>query len=136
MRVVLAVGLAVVIGVTLFGYLATASAGPPPPVLIDFLTSPKHPVAGEVFRGLAIVNRSPDRFSSVDCDAGIAGKRLPAMKHFFVPRAGSSRQVVVCSWRIPRGAAGETLYQDDADGVLYGGAYQGLGEFAWTVKKR
>jgi hypothetical protein len=125
-----------VVGVTLLGYLATASAVPPPAPPVDLLTSPKRPVAGEVFRGLAIVNRSPDRFSWVDCNAQIAGKRLFALKHFFVPssRVGS-RQVVVCGWRIPRGAAGETLYQDDADGVQYGGTTQGLA-FEWTVKKR
>ena len=128
-----------VAGVTLLGYLATASAVPPPSPPIDLLTSPKRPVAGEVFRGLAIVNRSPDRFSRVDCDAGLSGKRLPAIKHFFVPssRAGSSRQVVVCSWKIPRGTAGDTLYGDDVDSVQYGGTYQGLGgEFFWIVKKR
>jgi hypothetical protein len=76
----------------------------------------------------------------VDCGAGVAGKRLPAIKRFYVPHPPVvTRQVVVCSWKIPRGAAGETLYPDDADNAQYGSTYQGLGTlgtFAWTVKKR
>jgi hypothetical protein len=66
---------------------------------------------------------------------------LPAIKHSFVPHhpTQGSLQVVVCSWKIPRGAAGYTLYGDDADNIQYGSTYQGLGglgTFSWTVKKR
>jgi hypothetical protein len=34
------------------------SAGPPAPILVNFTISPQHPVAGQLFGGLAIVNRS------------------------------------------------------------------------------
>ena len=122
-------------------HLATASAGPPPPRVIDMLTSTRRPVAGEVFRGLSIVNRSPYRITRLDCDADIAGSVVPGIKHFYVPQHGTSGslQVIVCSWKIPRDAAGYTVDPDDADNVQYGGGYYGLGTvgtFSWTVKKR
>jgi hypothetical protein len=47
--------------------------------------------------------------------------------------------MVVCSWKIPRDAAGYPLLPDDADNVQYAGGYIGLGAvgtFSWTVKRR
>jgi hypothetical protein len=122
-------------------HLATASAGPPPPQYIDLMASTRRPVAGEVFRGLAVVNRSTHRISKLDCDADLAGNVLPGIKHYFVPRFAidGSLQVVLCSWKIPRGSAGFQLLPDDADNVQYAGGYLGLGAvgtFSWTVKKR
>ena len=133
---------------TLLVYLTTASAGPPPPALVDFSTVHKRPVAGEVFRGLAIINRSglvgtPERFSSVRCDGEIAGKRLQARRLVFgEPRRGYV-QVVVCGWRIPTAAAGQKLRLWDYGGgpfehrafVQLGITTEGSEEFVWGVKK-
>jgi hypothetical protein len=77
----------------------------------------------------------------LDCDADVAGNVLPGIKHFYVPHhpTAGSLQVVVCSWKIPRDAAGYPLLPDDADNVQYAGGYIGLGAvgtFSWTVERR
>ena len=86
-----------------------------PPRQVDFSTvNADHPVAGRIFEGLTIVNRSgligpPARFTSVNCDAEIGNHRLPARKLVYgVPKRGDL-QVIVCGWRIPTGTAGKTL---------------------------
>jgi hypothetical protein len=97
------------------GVACPSRGGTWPPDDVDFSTlHAQHPVAGHMFDGLAIIDRTglngaPYRFTSVRYDAEIGGKRLRA-KHLIYgePRRGSV-QVVICGWRIPANAAGETL---------------------------
>ena len=108
----------------------------------------QHPVAGRMFEGLAIINRTgllgtAYRFTSVRCDAEVGGKRLHAT-HFVYrkPRRGYV-QVVVCGWRIPADAAGKTLRfrRDSAFGgwrgavvVIRGSETVGGPLISWRVK--
>ncbi len=72
------------------------------------------PVAGQMFEGLTIINRTglvgrPVPFASVRCDAQIGKERLSATKLAYgVPHRGGLT-LVVCGWHIPANAAGKTL---------------------------
>ena len=119
-------------------YLGTASAGPPPPVLVDFTLPHQSPVAGQRFRGLAMVNLSnTGTLSSIECDADVAGKLLRAREQtFFVP-GHKVNKVVVCSWRIPAGTGGKTLRLANGDHrahVDVADSHYGSPEFSWRVR--
>ena len=128
-------------------YLATASAGPPPPLLVDFTMSHHLPVAGRLFSGLTIINRNqasvPTTLSSIGCDAEAGGNRLPARQNFFYTPPHRYIQAVVCTWRIPANAAGKRLRLWDYDGgpfghravVSVGQSRYGSPEFSWRVHK-
>lgn len=151
LRLAVGITFAAAFAVTLLSYLAEPSAGQPMPDLVDFQTISHNarPVAGQVFEGLAIINRSglvgtAERFSYVHCDGEIAGKRLPARKRFFgEPRRGYT-QVVVCSWQIPPDAGGKTLRLWDYGlgrfehraSVQLGDTNEGSPEVTWGVQKR
>ena len=120
-------------------YLGTASAGPPPPVLVNF-TIPHHPpTAGRSFAGLAIVNESnAGTLGSIECDAEVAGRVLRAREQIFFTPGHTSNQVVVCSWRIPAGAGGKTLRLANGDHrahVDVADSHYGSPEFSWKVKQ-
>jgi hypothetical protein len=130
----------------LFGYLSTASAGPPFVAPIEFWTLHNHhgrPVAGQVFEGLAVTNRSgvlgtPQGFSFVNCDGEIAGKRLTAQKLSFGYARSGEMQVVVCGWRIPADAGGKKLrlWDEHRAWAQVGNTNEGSPEYVWGVKKR
>jgi len=101
-------------------FLASALADPPPgggnaPIpstraraAITFVSEPSHerPVAGHLFAGLVVVDTSntPDRFK-VACGRGtIRGMRLALVRRSFYN--GWKRNVVTCSWRVPKSARG------------------------------
>jgi hypothetical protein len=68
----------------------------------------RHPVAGKLFKGLTIRKVRGGTISWVECDAKIAGKRLPARQQSFY--AGPhQRQKVICRWRVPADTAGKRL---------------------------
>jgi hypothetical protein len=68
----------------------------------------QQPVAGKTFQGLTFRYIGPATISWVECDAKIAGKRLPARQQsFFAP--SRHRNMVICRWRIPAHAGGERL---------------------------
>src|SRR5690348_12966612 len=105
------------VAATAFGYLSAASAGPPEVLPIDVWTLHDHhgqPVAGQLFEGLAFVNRSgvlgtPEPFSFVRCDAEIAGKRVNARQLTFGHAVSGDVQVVICGWHIPADTGGKKL---------------------------
>jgi hypothetical protein len=73
------------------------------------------------------------RISKLDCDADLAGKVLPGIKHYFVPRFAidGSLQVVLCGWKILRGSAGFQLLPDDAET-----SSTQAGTWAWEQSER
>lgn len=129
-------------------YLATASAGPPAPDYVDFTMSHHLPVAGRLFTGLTIINRNQASvhitFSSVGCDAEVAGKRLPARQNLFYTPPHRYIQAVVCTWRIPADAGGKRLRLWNYAGtpfnnravVAIGNGTEGSPEFSWVVQQR
>lgn len=128
-------------------YLATASAGPPAVELVDFAMSHHLPVAGRLFTGLTIINRNqasvPRTFSSVGCDAEVAGKRLPARQNFFYTPPHRYIQAVACTWPIPADASGKRLRLWNYDGtpfenravVQIENGTESSPEFSWIVQK-
>jgi hypothetical protein len=136
---VMLVLLAGVVAATLAWYLSTASAGPPAPILVNFTLPHQHPVAGQLFEGLAIVNRSTwGTLSSIKCDAEVAGKTLPARKQTFFTPNKTRKQVVICSWQIPAGTDGKPLRfsgNEHRAHVNVGGMNYGSPEFSWIVKR-
>ena len=110
------VAVAVAVGGTLLGSLASASENPLPPLnTVNFSTLNAHrPVAGHLFEGLAIINRTglsraPEGFLAVRCDAEIGGKRLRARHLVYGELRHNYVQVTVCGWLIPADTAGKTL---------------------------
>jgi hypothetical protein len=120
-------------------YLGTASAGPPPPIHANFTIPHRSPVAGKRFTGLAIVNvDNAGTLSSIECDAEIGGKVLPARTQTFFTPGHAFSQVVVCSWRIPADAVGKTLRLDNGDHrahVDVTDSHYGSPEFSWRTKR-
>ena len=120
-------------------YLEQASAGPPPPVHVNFTIPHKQPVAGQRFAGLAIVNvDNAGTLSSIECDAEVGGKVLPARTQTFFTPGHAFRQVVVCSWRIPTNAGGKTLRLANGDHCAHVDAADTRycsPEFSWSVKR-
>jgi hypothetical protein len=109
-------------------------------------TNYKHPVAGETFKGLTFRKIRGGTISWVECDAKIAGKRLPALQQSFF--AGPhQRDKVVCRWRIPADAAGKRLrlwtraagdpkawiVHISPHGLMYGRLARGF--WSWTVAR-
>jgi hypothetical protein len=144
---------AAVVGALLSWSLATASAGPPPPDDVDFSTlNARPPVAGRVFEGLTIINRTglnnaPEKPSAVRCDAEVGGRRLRARKLVYgEPRLGYM-QVIVCGWLIPADAAGKTLrFWKNRDpgcigcgrravAVFENSGSTGSPEYTWRIRK-
>ena len=119
--------------------LETASAGPPPPLHVNFTIPHKRPVAGQRFAGLAIVNLdNAGTLSSIECDAEVGRKVLPARTQTFFTPGHAFSQVVVCSWRIPADAGGKTLRLANGDHrahVDVADTHYGSPEFSWRVKR-
>jgi hypothetical protein len=135
----------------LLGVLGSASAGPGPPNIVDFSRLHVHPVAGHVFEGLAIINRTglnggtPERFIKVRCDAEVGGKRLRATQLVYGKPRSDGVQVVVCGWHIPADGVGKILrlwtYRTPAGYLPHEAqvntqtAYVGSPEYSWRVMK-
>ena len=138
-------------GALLLGSLTIASGAPTAgiPHVVDFSTlNAGRPVAGRMFEGLAIINRTgltgdPQRFTSVRCDAEVGGRRLHAKRLVYGHPQNGLVQVVVCGWRIPATAAGKTLrywrYSDPGfkRGAIvdFGGTHIGSPVSTWLVTK-
>jgi hypothetical protein len=124
-------------GAAAVGYMGTASAGPAPPVHVNFTLPHQRPVPGQPFAGLAIVNvDNAGTLSSIECDADVAGKLLHARKQTFFTPGHKFSQVVVCSWRIPAGTGGKTLRLANGDHrahVDVADTHYGSPEFSWRV---
>jgi hypothetical protein len=97
----------------------TLASGKPPLVLLDFVLSPKRPVAGNVFLATILVGRG-DTFDllgsrgKVTCTLLVGGKPLRAARMAF------SQGLPVCRWILPRTAKGKLLKGSIA--VTYAGS--------------
>jgi hypothetical protein len=102
------------------GQLATARAGRPPPLVVRFAVPHDRPVAGTTFAGLAVilVDPSTSRINRTLCDAEVGTTILHAHRQTFFEAGRPTRVIeVVCSWRLPRQAAGHRLrLTDNGDG--------------------
>ena len=109
-----------------------------------------HPVAGRVFKGLAVTNNSglagtPEPFSAVRCAGEIGRKRLPAHKAISGSATSGHAQVVVCAWHIPANAGGKKLRLWNNNGPSLTWAHRayarvgdfriGSEQFVWRVSK-
>lgn len=120
-----AIGLAITAAAasTLVFYLATASAQPPPGtttvstvpvtsparrVTIFYERSHRRPAEDRLFSGLVIIDEALAAHFNGECGNAFVGRRRVAgvKRSFFV---GGTRNAIVCSWHIPRNAAGEHL---------------------------
>lgn len=102
---------------TLGWFLLSASAATTPGPTFSFEPSLHRPVAGQLFIGLVVVDIAdvPDNFSA-NCGEAFVGRKhwYGSQRSFFSgsrttdpPDAdAASRNVVVCSWRVPAGASG------------------------------
>jgi hypothetical protein len=92
-------------------YLATAGAGPPPPLLVRFAVTHERPIAGKTFAGLAIIVTDPTstKIDRVLCDAQVANNRLPARREVFFTAPSARIAGVMCTWRVPAAAGGKRL---------------------------
>jgi hypothetical protein len=151
------IGSSVLIGVVAALVLGTAAASGDATgrsgIVIEFSTlhhGHGHPVAGRVFKGLAVTNNSgldgnPQPFSVLRCAADIGGKRLPAHKTISGSATSGQSQVVVCAWRIPANAGGKKLrlWNNNGSSLTWAhrayarvGNYRvGSEQFVWRVVK-
>ena len=124
--------------------LATATAGPPAPLLVRFVVTHERPIAGKTFAGLAIIVIDPTstRLDRVLCDAQVANNRLRARRQVFFAAPSSRVAAIVCSWQVPAAGGGKRLrLWDNGDGpraTTYLSRNQTVvssPEFSWLVRR-
>jgi hypothetical protein len=97
----------VVVGVASL-VLASASAGPPPPVLVHIGVTHEQPTAGRLFTGLAFTPVGGAHITQVICDARVGRKELRGRLQRFYQDGGPA--LVTCGWLIPAGGGGKRLH--------------------------
>ncbi len=104
------VGLTLAVGALgIAGLVATASASPPPPLLVRIALTHAQPVAGERFTGLAVTPLGTARITRVYCDALLPRRTLTGRLQRFYADGVDGPAAVSCAWRIPTGAHGKKL---------------------------
>jgi hypothetical protein len=100
MRVALAIGLAALASALL---IASASAGPPAPILVRMAATHAQPRAGHAFTGITVTNLGT-RIATVRCAVHIGGRYLKVRDQQFYSSSASWPDAVSCTWQIPAGA--------------------------------
>jgi hypothetical protein len=106
------IAIAVAAGVALL--VGSASAGPPPPILLHVGVTHEQPKAGRLFTGLVFTPVGGARITQVICDAKVGQKELPGRQQKFYEDGGPP--VVTCGWRIPADAGGKRLHLSGDEG--------------------
>ena len=118
-------------------FLARASAGPPPPIIVHFAETHEQPVAGRSFTGISITYLST-RIRWVRCYAKIGSKGLSERQQRFFSRGIEGPAAISCSWDIPASARGRLT----AHAVAFAGfaappqgSLIGSPNFSWRIKR-
>lgn len=129
MRVALGIAMAALAAAPL---IATASAGPPAPILVRIAATHAQPRAGRAFTGITVTNLGT-RIATVRCEVHISGKYLRVRDQRFYSSSANWPDAVSCTWQIPRGAKRRIVRATVAVDTLTGASYVSP-VFSWRIK--
>jgi hypothetical protein len=129
MRVGFAIAMA---GVAAAFLLSTASAGPPPPHLINIAATHAQPRAGHAFTGITVTNLGT-KIATVRCAVHISGKYLNVRDQRFYSSSAEWPDAVSCTWQIPAAAKRRVVRATVFVDTLTNGSYQ-TPPFSWRIK--
>lgn len=129
MRVALGIAMAALAAALL---IASASAGPPAPILVRIAATHAQPRAGRAFTGITVTNLGT-RIATVRCEVHISGKYLRVRDQRFYSSSANWPDAVSCTWQIPRGAKRRIVRATVAVDTLTGASYVSP-VFSWRIK--
>jgi hypothetical protein len=124
----------------MFVWVSVAGSAPSVPTSEALWFKPTHqqPVVGRVFTGLVILDTSGAQFTPpgwhASCGKAVIGRRHLALQQRSL-FGGSPWNTLVCSWRIPKSAAGKQLRVAGAETGTEAGTAAQVPALSWRVTR-